>query len=373
VIERTLFKTLNEKLYKGKAIIVVGPRQVGKTTLLKKIIQNTEGKTLELTGDDPSTRNLLQDVGLEQIRQIVGKSKIVFIDEAQRITGIGLTSKMISDYIPETQLILSGSSSFELTQETHEPLTGRKFSYNLWPISFVEWQNEVGYLGSEQDLENRLVFGFYPDVLNHRETPHRILNELADSYLFKDIMQYANIRKPEVLHKLVKALAHQVGSEVVYSEISNLIGLDGKTVANYINILEQAFIVFRLPSFSRNIRNEIKHNRKIYFYDNGIRNAVIGDLRPFQLRDDIGALWENFLVSERIKKLSYEGSYAQNYFWRTKQQQEIDYLEEKDGEIIGFEFKWNPKKKAKIPSTFSKNYNAQVQVINRDNFRDFVI
>lgn len=373
MIERTLFKILNEKLYKGKALIVVGPRQVGKTTLLKKLIQNSGDKVLELTGDDPTTRNLLQGVGLEQIKQIVGKSKIVFIDEAQRIAGIGLTSKLITDHLPAVQLILSGSSSFELTQETHEPLTGRKFSYDLWPISFVEWQNEVGYLGAEQDLENRLVFGFYPDVLNNRSEPHRILNELTESYLFKDIMQYANIRKPDVLHKLVKALAHQVGGEVVYSEISNLIGLDAKTVANYINILEQAFIVFRLPSFSRNLRNEIKHNRKIYFYDNGIRNAVIGDLRPFQLRDDIGALWENFLVSERIKKLSYSSSYAQNYFWRTKQQQEIDYLEEKDGEIIGYEFKWNPKKKAKIPSTFTKNYSAQVQVINRENFRIFII
>lgn len=373
MISRTLNQILINKLFKGKAIIVVGPRQVGKTTLLKKILATKKDDVLELTGDDSVSRNLLTNVGLVQLKQIIGDHRLVFIDEAQRIKGIGLTSKLITDHLPHVQLILSGSSAFELTQETHEPLTGRKFSFNLWPISFDEWQNELGYLGAEQDLENRLVFGFYPDVLNNRMTPHGVLNELVDSYLYKDIFQYANIRKPEVLQKLVKALAHQVGSEVVYSEISKLIGLDNKTVAAYIDILEQSFIIFRLSSFSRNLRNEIKTNRKIFFYDNGVRNAIIGDLRPLSNRDDIGALWENFLVSERVKKLSYDNSYAQNYFWRTKQQQEIDYLEEKDGKIKGFEFKWNPNKKAKISKTFTKTYNAKVDVINRDNFREFVL
>lgn len=243
----------------------------------------------------------------------------------------------------------------------------------MWPVSFEEWQNQVGYLAAEEQLEYRLVYGFYPDVINQKNNDKEVLSELVDSYLYKDVLQYAGIRKPTMLQNLVRALAYQVGNEVVYSELAKLTGIDAKTISAYIDILEQAFIVFRLSSFSRNLRNEIKTNRKIYFYDNGVRNAIIADLRPFEIRDDKGALWENFLVSEREKLLSYNKIYANTYFWRTKQQQEIDYLEEMDAQVSAFEFKWNPNKKPKLPKTFMQAYHPSFSIINRKNFRDFVM
>jgi len=339
--------------------------------LIKKILNDIED-VLFLDGDDPTIIKLLDRPNTEQIRQIIGTNKIVFIDESQRINNVGLTAKIIVDQFPLVQLILSGSSSFDLLSQTNEPLTGRKWTFSLWPVSWMEWQTYFSYVKAEQDLENRLVYGFYPDILVNQSDQERILKELSDSYLYKDILIYANIKKPDSIQKLVQALAWQVGNEVVYSEVAQICGLDPKTVASYIEILEKAFVIFRLPSFSRNLRNEIKLGRKIYFYDNGIRNAVIGQFQPFRLRKDTGALWENFLISERKKYLNYSGSNASQYFWRTKQQQEVDYVEEDQGKIFGFEFKWNPKQVKRLPSTFSESYNSIDQCITHDNFRGFV-
>lgn len=373
MINRTIGDALKNKLFSGKALVVTGPRQVGKTTLVDKVIAQANKPVLFLNGDDPYVRDLLQNTSTEKLRQLIGTNRIVFIDEAQRIPGIGLLAKLIIDQFNQVQVILSGSSSFELYNPLQEPLTGRKWSFELFPISWEEWQNHLGYLKSGEDLENRLVYGLYPDVLNNRENQTDVLLELIESYLYKDVLAYASLRKPEIIQKLVQALARQVGQEVVYAELSRLIGVDAKTVSAYLEVLEKAFIIFRMPALSRNLRNEIKNNKKVYFYDNGVRNAVIRNFEPFAVRQDKGALWENFLMSERLKQNAYKKTHAFMYFWRTKQQQEVDLVEEINGKIVGFEFKWNQNKMKNLPLTFTKAYHADAFTVTSENFRDFVI
>ena len=368
---RLIRDRINKRIDSGKAIVVIGPRQVGKTTLIESILETKD--FLLLDGDDPKTRTLLSEPNTEQIRAILGKSKYVFIDEAQRIDGIGLTMKIITDRFKDVQLFASGSSSFDLQNKINEPLTGRKWEYQLFPISWEEYEKHHGYLYAEQNLENRLLYGFYPDVLNNTGDEVSILRNLVNSYLYKDILAFANIRKPEVLEKLVQALALQMGSEVNYSELSQIVNIDKNTISKYIDILQKGYIVFKLNSFSRNVRNEIKTNKKIYFYDNGIRNMIIGNFNPIELRTDKGALWENFLISERIKQIEYKQSLSHIYFWRTKQQQEVDFVEENSGKILGFEFKWNRKKNTKLPKTFTETYNAESRIIDKNNFREFVV
>jgi predicted AAA+ superfamily ATPase len=368
---RYLEKIINKRVGSGKAIVLIGSRQVGKTTLIETILKNKD--YLLLDGDDPRTRTLLTEPNTEQIRSILGGYKYIFIDEAQRIKGIGLTMKIITDRFKDVQLFTSGSSSFDLSNQINEPLTGRKWEYQLYPISWEEYEQHHGYLYSEQQLENRLLFGFYPDVLNNPDDEIGVLKNLVNSYLYKDILSFANVQKPEILDKLVQALALQIGSEVNYSELAQIVNADKNTVSKYIDILQKGYIIFKLGSFSRNLRNEIKMNKKIYFYDNGIRNMVIGNFNPLDLRADKGALWENFLISERIKQIEYNQSLARTYFWRTKQQQEVDFVEEHSGKIYGYEFKWSNKKKVKLPKTFIETYNAESKVIDRNNFREFVL
>lgn len=368
---RYLSDLIRKRIGSGKAIIVIGPRQVGKTTLIESILKNEH--YLLLNGDDPKTRTILTDANTEEIRAILGKYKFVFIDEAQRIEGIGLTMKIITDRFKEVQLFASGSSSFDLTNKINEPLTGRKWEYQLFPISWEEYENRHNYLYAEQQLENRLLYGFYPDVLNNSGDEISILRNLVNSYLYRDILSYSNIQKPEILDKLVQALALQVGSEVNYSELAQIVNVDKNTIIKYIDILQKGYVVFKLGSFSKNVRNEIKTNNKIYFYDNGIRNMVIGNFNPINLRTDKGALWENFLVSERMKQNEYKQSLARSYFWRTKQQQEVDFVEDNGGKITGFEFKWINKKNAKLPKTFTETYNAESKIIDKNNFREFII
>ena len=367
---RYLEKEIERRIGSGKAIVLIGPRQVGKTTLIETILKSKD--YLLLDGDDPKTRVLLTEPNTEEIRSILGKYKYVFIDEAQRIKGIGLTMKIITDRFKGIQLFTSGSSSFDLSNQINEPLTGRKWEYQLFPISWEEYEEHHGYLYSEQQLENRLLYGFYPDVLNNPGDEINILRNLVNSYLYKDILSFVNIQKPEILEKLVQALALQIGSEVNYSELAQIVNADKNTVSKYINILQKGYIIFKLGSFSRNLRNEIKKNKKIYFYDNGIRNMVIGNFNPLELRTDKGALWENFLISERVKQIEYKQSLAHIYFWRTRQQQEVDFVEENSGKIYGYEFKWNNRKKVKLPKTFVEAYNAESKVVDRKNFREFV-
>lgn len=354
----------------GKAIILNGPRQVGKTTLIQEILKNKD--FLFLNGDDPTVRQILNSPNTKELQNIISEKEYVFIDEAQRTENIGLTSKIITDQFPTVQLLLSSSSAFDLNNQINEPLTGRKWEYELFPISWAEMEKTVGYLEAKQQLNLRLIYGMYPEVLTSIGSEKEVLKELVSSYLYKDILALSGIRKAEVLDKLLRALAFQVGNEVSYNEIAQLVGIDKNTVSNYIDMLCKAYVIFKLPSFSKNLRNEIKTNQKIYFYDNGVRNAVIGNLNSLETRADKGVLRENFIISERLKVLRYSNSDARMYFWRTVRQQEIDYVEENAGQVKGFEFKFNPKAKTKIPKLFGETYHTEVQVINTENFREFL-
>jgi len=368
---RQLIEWIDSKFGTAKVIMITGPRQAGKTTLIKSALTNKE--YLFLDGDDPQDRALMTEPSTSQLKSIVGDYKYVFVDEVQRIPSIGITLKIIADQIKSTQLIVSGSSSFELTNALNEPLTGRKWEKTLLPLSYTEIENKISYSKALQQLENRLIYGFYPDVLNNPGDEAEVLENLASSYIYKDILTFSDIRKPEVLTKLVEALAYQIGSEVNYSELSNLLKIDKATVSKYIDVLSQAYIIFPLSPLAKNLRNEIKRNKKIYFYDIGIRNTVIGNYNPMNARMDKGAIWENFLIAERLKQNLYAGRRVKSYFWRTRQQQEVDYVEVSTDEVEAFEFKWNPRKKGKISKTFMNAYKAKAHHISNDNFRDFIL
>lgn len=372
MIPRQLQVILKDKLHKGKAIILIGARQTGKTTLLKEIIKDLE-HTLWLNADDIDVRNIVQGLTIAKLPSLLNKYQYVVIDEAQRIENVGLQLKLITDNMPNIQLLVTGSSALEIANTINEPLTGRKYEYKLYPLSFDELQQHFGLIKERMNLSLRLVYGSYPDVVCHPGEEKEILTQLADSYLYKDVLQWERVKKPERLLKLLQALAYQMGSEVNYTELAQMVGLDKETVGNYINLLEQAQVVFRLGSFSRNLRNELKHARKIYFYDNGIRNALINNFADVSIRQDVGALWENYLVSERLKYNQYNTRYVNSYFWRTTQMQEIDYLEELDGTLLAYEFKWNPKKKAKSNPTFHRAYpDVSIVTITPDNYMDFL-
>ncbi|WP_443938055.1 ATP-binding protein [Pedobacter sp. MW01-1-1] len=374
MITRTIQSYIESKFFKGKAIIITGARQVGKSTLFRQIIKKTDQPYLSLNCDEAEVRATLEDASIERLKSIIGSNKIMLIDEAQRVKSIGLTLKLIVDNIPDVQLLVTGSSSLDLATGTKEPLTGRKFDYNLYPFSIEELAQKNGLLAEEQALERRLIFGSYPDAVNYPGEEKELLLNLSDSYLFKDILALTGIRKPSQLEKLVQALALQIGSEVSYHELGQLIGADKQTVERYIDLLEQCFVVFRLNAFSRNLRNEIKKSKKIYFYDTGIRNALIQNFNPLKLRLDAGALFENYIISEYIKANKNNRKLAKYYFWRSFQQQEIDLIEEIDGELNAIEIKWNDTKKVKFPSTFTDNYSVkQTLVINKKNYSNFLL
>ncbi|MBI2269480.1 MAG: ATP-binding protein [Bacteroidetes bacterium] len=373
MIKRTLYEKITGQLFKGKAIIILGARQVGKTTILEELQKNIDGKFLFLTADEPDVRERLTNVTSSQLKQVIGDNRIVVIDEAQRIKNIGLTLKLITDQIKHVQLVATGSSAFELANEINEPLTGRKYEYSLFPISVKEMIDHHGAMEEKRMLETRLIYGMYPEVVINPGKEKRALENLTGSYLYKDIFSFQEIRRPNVVEKLLQALALQVCNEISYNELAQIISADPVTVERYIGLLEQAFVIFRLYSLSRNHRNELKKSRKVYFYDNGIRNALIANFNPLSLRQDTGALWENFMVSERIKHTHYNDIYCNRFFWRTLQQQEIDYIEEREGKLFAFEFKWNKKVKPKFPKTFASAYpNAEMKMVTPDNYEEFI-
>lgn len=374
MITRDLQKIIEENLFKGKAIILIGPRQVGKTTLLKLIAERTALPTLTMNCDEPEPRELLTNTNSLKLKQLIGNNKVVLIDEAQRVKNIGLTLKIIIDTIKDVQLLVSGSSAFEIANEIKEPLTGRKYEYNLFPFSTNELVSSTNMLTEKQLLDKRLLYGSYPDVINNPSESGEILINITSSYLYKDILAFNEVRRPAQLEKLVQALALQLGSEVSYNELSQIIQADNQTVERYIDLLEQSFVVFRLGAFSGNIRNEIKKSKKIYFYDNGIRNAVIQNFSPLTLRQDVGALWENYFMAERMKFNHYNRRFIKSYFWRSFQQQEIDLVEQENGLITAYELKWNTRKNSKIPKTFSDNYTLKDNfTISPNNYFDFLI
>jgi predicted AAA+ superfamily ATPase len=373
-IQRKLIPQIEQTFFQGKAILLMGPRQVGKTTLIESMLTGREEKLMMLNGDEADVRQLLSQTTSTRLRSIIGDSHIVVIDEAQRIADIGITLKLFTDQIKGVQVIATGSSALELAASINEPLTGRKFEFMLFPLSFAEMVDHHGLLEEKRLLEHRLVYGYYPDIVTNPGQEKKLLKLLADSYLYKDLLALGQVSKPALLEKIVTALALQLGSEVSYHELGQLVGADNQTVEKYIDLLEKAYVVFRLPAYSRNVRNEIKKGKKIYFYDNGIRNAVIGNFSLLPGRTDKGALWENFLVSERLKLLHYQDIDAKRYFWRTTQQQEIDYLEERQGKLYAYEFKWNPKARVRFPKTFLNAYpENETSCVSRENFETFTL
>ena len=374
IIPRDIEAQIATRLFQGKAIILLGPRQAGKTTIIKELLQKRNENILELNADEPDVREILEKCTSTRLRTLLGENELLFIDEAQRVPDIGLTLKLLTDQIPEVQAIATGSSAFELNACIAEPLTGRKFEFMLFPLSFTELVHNHGLLEEKRLLEHRLIYGSYPEIVTSRGQEEELIRLLASSYLYKDLLTLEQIKKPVLLEKILRALALQLGSEVSYHEIGQLVGANSQTVERYIDLLEKAFVLFKLPALSRNVRNEIKKGKKIYFLDNGIRNAVIGNFTPLASRTDTGALWENYLISERLKLLNNQNTQANNFFWRTTQQQEIDYIEEHQQQLHAYEFKWNPRKGvARFPKTFLRNYeNVSTKVITPENYEEFL-
>lgn len=373
MIQRNLRLEITEELFQGKALLVFGPRQVGKTTALIQLLNERKDEVLFLNADEADVRDSLENTTSTQLRLLFGDKKIVFIDEAQRVNGIGITLKLITDVLKDVQVIATGSSAFDLSSQTQESLTGRKLEFFLYPLSFGEMVNHHGLLEEKRHLEQRLIYGYYPEIVTDASKAERNIKLLANSYLYKDILQLETIKKPALLTKILKAIALQIGSEVSFQEISRLVGADVHTVEKYVDLLEKCFVLFTLPALNRNVRNEIRKGKKIYFYDTGVRNAVIGNFSTLSSRTDVGALWENFLIAERMKVLRYSHQDPDLYFWRTTQQQEIDFIEERSSGISAFEFKWNTAKQAKFSKTFLNAYPIlESKVITPANYWEFL-
>lgn len=372
MIHRILQQELEHAFNRRKVITILGPRQVGKSTLLEEVSRHGT-KVRILNCDNEDDRRLLIDKTSTELKSLIEPHDYFLIDEAQRVKNIGLTLKMIGDLHLESHVIVTGSSSFDLADEINEPATGRLLEYNLYPLSLPELALTTSQQEEQRMLETRMIYGLYPEVVTAPEYARDTLTNLANNYLYRDALSFQGMRKPEALMKLVRALALQIGSEVSYNELALIVGVDKNTIENYINLLEKCFIIFRLNSFSRNVRNEIKKGKKIYFVDNGVRNAVLSHFAPLDLRNDSGMLWENLMVSERIKRNAYNRSYAQLYFWRTHDQKEIDLIEDMDGKLTTFEFKWNERKKSIMPAIFTQNYPySEFNVINKENFWTFL-
>ena len=324
--------------------------------------------------DNANVPDLLQDRNAAALKSVIGNRELVIIDEAQNIPEIGLKLKLLVDTYPEIQLLVTGSSSLELSHGVNESLTGRKYEYSLYPISYGELELHLGVVDARATLETRLVYGSYPEVINTPDEQEEVLLSLSSTYLYRDLLKLEDIRRVDLLRKILQTLSYQVGSEVSYSEIGRMVQADNQTVERYIELLEQAFIIFRLSSLSRNLRNEIKRGRKVYFWDNGIRNALISNFIPFPQRQDKGALWENFLISERHKSNQYHRYFANCYFWRTHARQEVDYIEERNGVLSAYEFKWKAKRTSRVPAAFDKAYPGNTyQLISEETFREFIV
>jgi len=375
MIKRAIQKGIIEKLQNpGKIIIIYGPRQVGKTTLAKEIISELGLKTLSINADEGKYLDLLSSRDLDKMKSLVSGYQLIFIDEAQRISNIGINLKILVDGLPDLKILVTGSSSFELANKISEPLTGRTWTFNLFPLSFLELKNLYNDFELNNLLEGALIFGGYPEVFTipNLTGKKELLEELSRAYLYKDILELANIKHAEKIKDLLKLIAFQIGSEVSLTELSNNLDLSYDAVERYLDLLEKSFVLFRLGGFSRNLRKEVSKMDKIYFYDLGIRNTVIDNFKPLKDRNDSGQLWENFLIAERRKKCAYQNLFTNDYFWRTHTGAEIDYVEERDGRLSGYELKYG-KRKARKPATWLRQYqNAEFTVINQDNYLGFI-
>jgi len=367
MIERTIGDRMRQRLGDRKAIVLKGARQVGKTTLLKQLL--SDKRVLWVNGDKTTDRALWDNVDPQRLRFLLEGYNYVVIDEAQRVANIGLTAKLIIDEEYGIQPILSGSSSLNLASTLNEPLTGRKWSYELLPISWSELRSYRGNYAALQQLEQRLLLGNYPEIVTAQTEVISRLEEIASSYLYKDILDYGLVRKPELIERLLRAIAYQVGSEVSYNELANMLQVSNDTVRRYIQLLEESYVLFRLDPLSTNPRKEISTSRKIYFVDNGIRNAVINNFDPLSLRNDHGALWENYIVSEFLKHQRHTGQRSMLYYWRSKGGAEVDLVVQEGGRYRAFKIKYNPKKKPRFPASFVERYApVEMTVVNSDNF-----
>lgn len=376
---RILKNALVKRFFQGKIIILTGARQVGKTTFVTELLQSDSFKekyrVLILNCDNPTECAALNNQDLDFLKKVVGDADIVFIDEGQKATTIGQTLKLLADHYKNTkQFIVTGSSSFHLLANTNEPLTGRKYEYTLFPLSAEEMNPKNSPLVFQKELESWLVYGSYPEVVTESsfESKRERLKQLVSSYLYKDILEFQRLKNPSVLTDLLKALAFQVGSEVSYSELASLLRLNHATIERYIDLLEKNFIIFRLSPFAREKRRVISKMKKIYFTDLGIRNALINNFNFLDSRDDVGALWENFVIIERRKYQAYHQIFSDNYFWRTYDGSEVDWIEEREGKLFGYECKWNSRKKGKVPATWLSYPNASYQTITPENILDFI-
>ncbi len=365
---------LKKLLTPNKAVIIFGPRRCGKTTLLNKFVEDLKEKYLFTSGEDVVVQNYLSSQSIDKLRSFIGDNKLLIIDEAQKIKNIGLNLKLIIDHIKGIKIIATGSSSFDLANTTGEPLTGRKYTLKLFPLAQFEIQNIEQPFQRVANLEKRLIYGSYPEVIlsNDNQVIERYLKEIVSSYLYKDILELEGLRHSDKLVRLLQLLAFQIGKEVSYNELGAQLGMSKNTIERYLNLLEKTFVVFKLSGFSRNLRKEISKNPRYYFYDNGIRNALNNNFNPLDLRDDVGLLWENYIISERLKKQEYLQILSNNYFWRTYDRKEIDLVEERQGKLFGYEIKWGDKK-SKSPNEWLNNYsNSSFEVINRENYYDFI-
>lgn len=366
---RVIRPAVEAALFKGKAVVIYGARQVGKTTLVREILARHFAGALYLNCDEPDIRAALSDRTSTELRALIGHNTLVAIDEAQRVRNIGLTLKLLVDSVPEVQVIATGSSSFELSNTLTEPLTGRKVEFQLFPLSVEELLSQESPLESRRLLEQRLRFGTYPGVLS-ADDPAAAILEIANSYLHRDVLEYQTVRNPDQLRRLLQALALQIGSEVSYNELAQLLGIDKATVNRYVALLEQAYVIFHLPPFSRNLRKELGKLRKIYFVDLGVRNALINNFNPLAMRQDVGGLWENYFISERIKFDHNRRRHVNRYFWRTYDGAGIDYLEEAGGQLTGFECKWQATR-WRVPGAFAEAYpGSSVHVVSREDYLD---
>ncbi|MBP8085926.1 MAG: ATP-binding protein [Saprospiraceae bacterium] len=378
MIGRILSETILSRIQKpGKVIILYGARQVGKTTLIQEMLKQQSARVLEISADQVQYHDILSSRNLDKMKGLVAGYDILFIDEAQRIPDIGINLKILYEGIPELRIIVTGSSSLDLANQIKEPLTGRTWTYKLYPVSAAEWQTHAGLNTYElqQKIPDWLRYGLYPEVLtlDNHEDKRQYLNELTSSYLYKDILEIGNIRYPQKIRQLLSLLAYQLGNLVSIQELANTLQINRETILHYIDLLEKSFVIFTLGPYSRNLRKEITSKNKIYFYDLGIRNALIENFSPIDLRPDLGALWENYLLMERKKKMEYSRSYPNMYFWRTYSGAEVDFVEEKDGLVTGYEFKWQSKSSSAPKAWMDKYGQESWKVIDKENFGEFVL
>lgn len=375
LIRRIIEDQVIKNLVPQKVVILLGPRRVGKTVLINQVIHHLKEPYLFLNGEDFAVIEILSRRSVQHYKNLLGDKRVLLIDEAQKVPEIGKVLKLMVDEIEGIRILVTGSSAFDIDKYTGEPLTGRKKTFNLYPLSEAEYDQIETPIEKIDNLRQRLIYGNYPELIHipDKEDKADYLREIVNSYLLKDILAYENIRNSDKILNLLRLIAFQVGGEISYQELGQQLSMSGNTVEKYLDLLSKVYVIHKLGGFSRNLRKEITKSSKWYFYDNGLRNLIIANFNPIELRNDIGQLWENYLISERIKLQRYNRIIVNNYFWRTYDQQEIDWVEEREGKLFGYEFKWNPKRRGKIPKGWENAYpEAEFEIINSENYLNWL-